>query len=123
MKKIVSIIGILVIPFIFFTGCTGETINEDDDTHNQSIYKTIDFKSYTGEVESTEFDDLIGKKVTFTNVPTLGGTLGNMSKGFICRNESSLTIEDDVNYTLTGIVTSTTGTYTVTMKDCTLTKN
>jgi hypothetical protein len=120
MKKIVSIIGILVLPFVFLTGCTGETVN---DALNQSIYKTIDFKSYTGEVDSTEFDDLIDKKVTFTNVPTLGGTLGNMSKGFICSNESSLTIEDDASYTLTGIVTSTTGTFNVTMKDCTLTKN
>lgn len=120
MKKLLSIIGILVLPIILITGCAG---GETDDTTNQSVYKTIDFNSYTGDVNSTEFDELVGKKVTFTNVPTLGGTLGNMAKGFSCRNESSLTIEDDAYYTLTGEVTSTTGTYLVSMKDCTIVKN
>lgn len=93
------------------------------DTNNQSVYKTIDFNSYTGDSKSTEFDILINKKVTFTNVPTLGGSLGTLTKNISCRGESSFTIEDDAKYTVTGIVINNNGTYLVILKDCTITKN
>ena len=123
MKKVLAILGISLLSTTLLVGCSSESKIESSDTNNQSVYKTVDFNSYSGEVSSTDFNDLIDKKVTFTNVPTLGGTLGNMNKGFSCRNESSLVIEDNVTYTLTGIVTNTTGTYMVSLKDCTLTKN
>ena len=101
--------------------CSGN--GQQTSVNTQSVYKTIDFSSYSGNSKSTEFNDLIGKKVTFTNVPTLGGTLGNMSKTFYCSNKASLTIEDNTRYTLTGVVTDTIGTYNVSMKDCSITKN
>ena len=92
-------------------------------TNNESVYKTIDFNSYTGDIESTEFDILFNKKVTFTNVPTLGGMFGNLTKSIFCDNESSFTIEDDAKYTITGIVTLNQGTNIVKLKDCTITKS
>lgn len=45
-----------------------------------------------------------------------------MSKTISFSNESSFTIEDDVTYTVTGIVTYNTGTFLVSMKDCTIIK-
>lgn len=123
MKRVLYMFGILFLSVLLLTGCGSEEREEAEEESTQSVYKTIDFGSYSGDSESDDFDDLEGKKVTFTNVPTSGGTLGNMSKSFSCRNESSLTIEDDVTYTLTGVVTSTYGTFSVSLKDCTLTES
>ena len=131
MKKNLILMMTLIISIAVLTGCgsnssSGNGSNggsENGGSGNQSVYKTIDFNSYKGDVNSTEFDDLVNKKVTFYNVPTLSGYLGSLVKGFSCTNESSLTIEDDKTYTLTGVVTSTRGTYSVRMKDCTLTEN
>jgi major membrane immunogen (membrane-anchored lipoprotein) len=123
MKRVLYMFGILFLSVLLLTGCGSEEREEAEEESTQSVYKTIDFGSYSGDSESDDFDDLEGKKVTFTNVPTLGGTLGNMSKSFSCRNESSLTIEDDVTYTLTGVVTSTYGTFSVSLRDCTLTES
>ena len=123
MKKVLSILGITLLSVLFLTGCGEGGTTSASDTSNQEVYKTIDYNSYTADSSSTEFDDLIDKKVTFTNVPTLGGTLGKFGKGISCRNESSYTIEDDTEYTVTGIVTFTSGTVSVSLKDCTITKN
>ena len=124
MKKTLSLLGVLLLSAALLTGCgTEETEKENSkDTDSQEVFKTIDFGSYTGDSKSTDFNDLMDKKVTFTNVPTLGGMLGNMSKGITCKNESSYEIKDDVEYTVTGVVTYNIGTYSVTMKDCTITE-
>lgn len=123
MKKVFSILGIVLLSAVLLTGCGNETGSNSDDTNNQSVYKTIDFSSYSADKDSTEFDELINKKVTFTNVPTLAGYLGKFGKDIACSNESSFTIEDDAEYTVTGVVTSTSGTVSVRLKDCTITKN
>ena len=123
MKKLIYMFGILFLSVLLLTGCGSEERENSEEDSTQSVYKTIDFGSYSGDPDSDDFDNLEGKKVTFTNVPTLGGTLGNMTKVFSCSNESSLTIEDDVTYTLTGVVTSNSGTYLVSLKNCTLTES
>jgi len=100
--------------------CSG---NGETSTNNQSVYKTIDYNSYTGDSKSTEFDILYNKKVTFTNVPRLpGDILGEFDKMIMCDNESSFTLEKDAKYTVTGIVTYNEGTVIVKLKDCTVIK-
>ena len=139
MKRTLTVLFILLLSVVVLTGCnSGEKTesgntgnNENNTTINNSetttdtttVYRTIDFNSYDSDAKSNAFDDLVGKKVTFTNVPSLGGYLGNMSKGISCDNESTFNIEDGKTYIVSGIVVSTTGTYSVKMKSCSLIAN
>ena len=136
MKRTLAVLFTLLLSVVVLTGCnSGEKTepgntgnNENNTTINNSetatdtttVYGTIDFNTYDSDAKSNAFDDLVGKKVTFTNVPSLGGYLGNMVKGISCDNESTFNIEDGKTYIVSGIVVSTTGTYSVKMKSCSL---
>lgn len=120
MKKA---LGFILLLTFLLTGCYSENIATTTNTDSQSVYKTIDYYSYEAESSSTEFDDLVDKKVTFTNVPTFAGYLGKLDKSISCGNESDYIIEDDAEYTVTGIVSYTAGTVIVSLDDCTITKN